>query len=34
MGIYNLVGQVRQTHLKSKMKIQEMFQGSCQWMVQ
>ena len=30
MGVYNLAGQVRQTHLKSEITIQEMLQGSCQ----
>lgn len=30
MGVYNLAGQVGQTHLKSEITIQEMLQGSCQ----
>lgn len=30
MGVYNLAGQVGQTHLKSEITIQEMLQRSCQ----
>lgn len=30
MGVYNLVGKVRQTHLKSEKIIQDMLQSSCQ----
>lgn len=29
MGVYNLAGQVRQTHLKNKI-VQEVLQGTCQ----